>query len=504
MDTHEERIAAFEAELREKYTQKDRDEMAKNKHAMPDGSFPIEDKEDVEKAIKAVGMGDASHDTIRKHIIVRAKALGCSDLIPDSWGADGSLKEGRDTAPEDVEERAECPTCKGTGKILEGNRKCPDCAGTGVAEERAQPTAEDYSISKGLAETKMMLAAVKAKQLADPDYKTDPDDQAVMSAIEKAESALDKAIVAQSKDGHEDTPEARMGHRRKPRHRAVPLLPEVRFYNGTVVEIRKQADTDKIVISGTPIVYDTPYVVRDAFGEFEERMRPGVASAILQRGVDVRFMFNHDGLPLARTGAGTMKLTDTSAALRMTATLDARQQIANDLMIAIERGDVAEMSSGFIVARDEWDEQMEHREVLQLADLLDVSAVTFPASPTTSVEIAKRMAYAMPEESRARMRKLYADVRAGKVLSQGNQDKLVSAVKALHEVLGGAGFDPNDLIEDAVDDDASDGGDATGAQDGPEGFADGTRSQADDDPGEPVRASRLAKMSLELAVRKRR
>jgi len=62
--------------------------------AMPDGSYPINTKADLRKAIKAVGRGGADHDKIRKHIIDRAKALGLEALVPDNWNADGSLKAG--------------------------------------------------------------------------------------------------------------------------------------------------------------------------------------------------------------------------------------------------------------------------------------------------------------------------------------------------------------------------------------------------------------------------
>lgn len=216
--------------------------------------------------------------------------------------------------------------------------------------------------------------------------------------------------------------------RRKSRHRAVPLMPEVRHWAATGLEVRSARNTDEIVIAGTPIVYDTPYAVRDLFGEFEERMARGVASDVLSSGADVRFLFNHDGLPLARSTAGTLVLRDGDASLDFEARLDARQQLANDLAIAIERGDVSQMSCGFIVARDEWEEDMEHRTILAFADLLDVSAVTYPASPTTSIDIAQRMALEIPVESRARVRHMIADVTAGKSLSREQVSVLRAAL----------------------------------------------------------------------------
>lgn len=61
--------------------------------AMPDpkgsgGRFPIRNREDLLKAIKAVGRakgGDAGRRAVRRHIMSRARALGLSSLIPDSW-----------------------------------------------------------------------------------------------------------------------------------------------------------------------------------------------------------------------------------------------------------------------------------------------------------------------------------------------------------------------------------------------------------------------------------
>lgn len=88
------------AELRAKYSAEQIKEMAKDGRAMPDGSYPIDDVDDLKKAIKAVGRGKSnSHASIRRHIMARAKALGHSDLIPDSWNADGTLKEAKSGAP---------------------------------------------------------------------------------------------------------------------------------------------------------------------------------------------------------------------------------------------------------------------------------------------------------------------------------------------------------------------------------------------------------------------
>jgi hypothetical protein len=79
-------------------TKAERDDAAKKGEARPDGSYPIRNVGELDKAIHAVGRGGADHDTIRKHIIKRAKALNASSHIPDNWNADGSLKPDKKAA----------------------------------------------------------------------------------------------------------------------------------------------------------------------------------------------------------------------------------------------------------------------------------------------------------------------------------------------------------------------------------------------------------------------
>lgn len=66
--------------------------------ARPDGSYPVRPvnlhgADDLSKAIRAVGRGGAAASTIRKHIIARAKAIGLSKSLPDTWSADGTLSQ---------------------------------------------------------------------------------------------------------------------------------------------------------------------------------------------------------------------------------------------------------------------------------------------------------------------------------------------------------------------------------------------------------------------------
>jgi HK97 family phage prohead protease len=75
--------AAIE-EVRRDYSRKQREEMARQGLALPDGSFPIRDKVDLVNAIRLAGKA-TDPAKARAHIKKRVRALGLSALIPDSW-----------------------------------------------------------------------------------------------------------------------------------------------------------------------------------------------------------------------------------------------------------------------------------------------------------------------------------------------------------------------------------------------------------------------------------
>ena len=69
-----------------------RDKAASQGQAMQGGRFPIRNRTDLENAIHAVGRAKGDHDMVRRFIVKRARALNLSNLIPDNWSADGSMK----------------------------------------------------------------------------------------------------------------------------------------------------------------------------------------------------------------------------------------------------------------------------------------------------------------------------------------------------------------------------------------------------------------------------
>lgn len=62
----------------------ERQKLAKEGKAMPDGSFPIANAADLKNAIQAAGRAK-NQAAVKAHILKRAKALGLTDLLPDGW-----------------------------------------------------------------------------------------------------------------------------------------------------------------------------------------------------------------------------------------------------------------------------------------------------------------------------------------------------------------------------------------------------------------------------------
>jgi hypothetical protein len=66
--------------------------MAKSGQAMPHGGYPIKSEKDLRNAIQAVGRARNPSAT-RAHIRKRARAIGKSNLIPESWDSRSVVRE---------------------------------------------------------------------------------------------------------------------------------------------------------------------------------------------------------------------------------------------------------------------------------------------------------------------------------------------------------------------------------------------------------------------------
>lgn len=71
-------------EVAKEFSPKRREDLAKQKKAMPHGGFPIESEKDLRNAIRAIGRAK-DPAAAKAHIKRRAAALGLSKLVPAGW-----------------------------------------------------------------------------------------------------------------------------------------------------------------------------------------------------------------------------------------------------------------------------------------------------------------------------------------------------------------------------------------------------------------------------------
>jgi len=120
---------------------------------------------------------------------------------------------------------------------------------------------------------------------------------------------------------------------------------------------------------------------------FRERIQPGAFSKTI-READVRALWNHDSnLVLGRTKNGTLRLKEDDVGLGIEIN-PPDTQWARDALVSIDRGDVDQMSFSFEAVRETWGTESGHTvRTLEEVKLFDVSPVTFPAYPQTSVQL---------------------------------------------------------------------------------------------------------------------
>lgn len=106
---------------------------------------------------------------------------------------------------------------------------------------------------------------------------------------------------------------------------------------------------------------------------------------------DVVFRVDHQGRVYARTSAGTVELWHDEHGLGQRTDLS-KTQAARELYADIEAGNYPKMSFAFVVAEDgdSYDRKTHTRTISRIAKVFDVSPVSFPANPTTELDVSTR------------------------------------------------------------------------------------------------------------------
>lgn len=164
---------------------------------------------------------------------------------------------------------------------------------------------------------------------------------------------------------------------RGPERRAYPVQLDVRAQQG-----------GKTLVTGYASVTEEPYEMWDMFGAYSEVVRAGAFAKTLGENPQVQLLLNHEGLAMAYTKAGTLRLSEDGTGLHMEAEVNPARRDVGDMLAALADGDVDEMSFAFRVMRQNWSPDYEQRDIVEVSlNRGDVSVVNFGANPATMVAL---------------------------------------------------------------------------------------------------------------------
>jgi len=182
------------------------------------------------------------------------------------------------------------------------------------------------------------------------------------------------------------------------------------------IEIRtEQTESKEMVITGTPIVFNTPTTINDPMGSYTEIIKRNALDGVDL--ADTRLLVSHDynRIPLAKTPK-TMELWTDEKGLQMRAVLPDTEE-ARSVYTAVKRGDMTGMSFSFTTDGDgsHYDVEKRTRTISRINKLYECSIVNFPAYQTASVEARSQMQEAEQEEKR----KQEAKIKINQLLKRG-------------------------------------------------------------------------------------
>ena len=176
------------------------------------------------------------------------------------------------------------------------------------------------------------------------------------------------------------------------------------------LEIREE-DDGKRTLSGYAVKWEMKSQPMGWFRRFKEQFKRGAFADSLTKD-DQRYLWSHDiSKVLGRTKNGTLRLYEDNIGLRFELDLP-NTTLGNDTYESIKRGDVDGVSFGFRMKKEEWDESDPDNvlRTISQADLLEISAVAFPAYPDSEVQARSEsdpyQQYKQEQEQRSKRKKL--------------------------------------------------------------------------------------------------
>lgn len=190
----------------------------------------------------------------------------------------------------------------------------------------------------------------------------------------------------------------------------MAIKPNREYRNFGTFEKREDQDAKEYRVSGYASTFDS-YLLYDIDGVncYERIDKNAFDGADLS---DVVFLRDHEGEVFARNKNDTLKLTVDERGLFTETDLSSTTG-SREMYEGIESGLYSQMSFAFTVAEDDIEENEDGsftRVIKRMKKLYDVSAVSFPANPSTNIGVDARSAFNGAIEQRTAER-LAAEVR---------------------------------------------------------------------------------------------
>lgn len=163
-------------------------------------------------------------------------------------------------------------------------------------------------------------------------------------------------------------------------YRTMPLMAIHRDAEGV--------EEPKMFAEGYATTFDDPYLLYETPDgpEYEMVSRHALDNADLS---DVIMLYDHEGRVFARTKNNSLELIIDDIGLLTKADLG-RTSNARNMLEDIEAGMITQMSWCFVIKKEHWEPETRCWVIDEVGKVYDVSAVSIPADPSTSISAARK------------------------------------------------------------------------------------------------------------------
>ena len=179
-----------------------------------------------------------------------------------------------------------------------------------------------------------------------------------------------------------------------------------REYRNMAFEVREDGNEPSFLVEGYAATFE-PYKLIEIDGEdYNERIMPTAFDEADMN--DVVYRVDHEGKVYARSSAGTIKLGIDEHGLHQVTDLG-RTKAGQEHFEEIKAGNYPQMSFAFTVAEDHYDADTRTRIIDRIGKVFDISAVSFPANPTTELHVRDYFNGVIEAEKAAEAERLKAE-----------------------------------------------------------------------------------------------